>query len=111
MPLYMTQFSYTPEAWAALTRNPEDRSQALARAAERLGNRLVNLYYSFGDFDGVAIIEAADNVSAAAGILAVVGPGHVKALKTVPLLTVEEAMEAMRRAGGVEYAAPAAPGG
>ncbi len=26
MPTYMTQVGYTAEAWAALTRNPEDRS-------------------------------------------------------------------------------------
>jgi hypothetical protein len=26
MPAYVTQFAYTPEAWAALTDNPEDRS-------------------------------------------------------------------------------------
>ena len=26
MPLYMTQFAYTQEAWAALVDNPEDRS-------------------------------------------------------------------------------------
>jgi hypothetical protein len=25
MATYMTQFSYTPEAWAALAKNPEDR--------------------------------------------------------------------------------------
>jgi uncharacterized protein with GYD domain len=106
MPLYMTQFAYTPEAWGALVRQPEDRSKALARAAEQLGNRLVSFYYSFGEYDGVAIIEAPDDVSAAAGILAVVGPGHVKSLKTVTLLTAEQAMEAMRKAGSISYRAP-----
>jgi hypothetical protein len=29
MPVYVTQFAYTPEAWAALTDNPEDRSAAV----------------------------------------------------------------------------------
>jgi hypothetical protein len=28
MPLYMKQFAYTPEAWATLTQNSEDRSEA-----------------------------------------------------------------------------------
>ena len=29
MALYMTQFSYTAEAWAALVKNPADRSVGL----------------------------------------------------------------------------------
>ena len=37
MPLYMTQFSYTPEAWATLSQNPEDRSAAVREAAESMG--------------------------------------------------------------------------
>jgi uncharacterized protein with GYD domain len=106
MPLYMTQFSYTPEAWAALMRQPEDRAQALARLCEQMGGRLVNLYYSFGDYDGVAITEASDNTSAAATILAAMSPGHLKSVKTVPLLTVEEAMGAFQKAGSVAYRAP-----
>ena len=106
MPLYMTQFSYTPEAWAALLRSPTDRSEALGRLAEQLGGKLVSLYYAFGDYDGVIVIEAPDDVTAAAVVLAAVSPGHVKAVKTTRLLTVEEAMEAMRKAGGATYRAP-----
>jgi uncharacterized protein with GYD domain len=105
MALYMTQFSYTPEAWAAL-RNPVDRSEALGRLAEQLGGKLVSLYYAFGDYDGVFIGEAPDDATAAAIVLAAVSPGHVKSTKTTRLLTVEEAMEAMRKAGSVTYRAP-----
>ena len=28
MPMYLTRFSYTPEAWARMTKNPEDRRDA-----------------------------------------------------------------------------------
>ena len=106
MPLYMTQFSYTSEAWAALLRNPEDRSAALGRLVEQLGGKLIGLYYTFGDYDGVFIGEAPDDVTAAAEVLAAVSPGHVKAVKTTRLLTVEEAMEAMRKAGSATFRAP-----
>ena len=44
MPLYMTQFAYTPEAWAALVDNPEDRSapvRELTRGHGRPSDRLV----------------------------------------------------------------------
>ncbi len=28
MPMYLTRFSYTPETWARLVKNPEDRRAA-----------------------------------------------------------------------------------
>jgi uncharacterized protein with GYD domain len=102
----MTQFSYTPEAWAALVRNPQDRAAAIEKLSDQVGGKLVALYYAFGDYDGVIINEAPDDVTAAAVILAAVSPGHVKATKTTRLLTVEEAMEAMRKAGSATYRAP-----
>jgi len=107
----MSQFAYAPDAWSALTRNPEDRSQAVAQLAEQMGARVVNVYFSFGDYDGVVILEAPDDVTAAATILAAVSPGHIKAIKTVPLLTPEQAMEAMRKAGNATFRGPGQSGG
>ncbi len=106
MPLYMSQFSYTPEAWAALAQNPEDRSEAIRGLAESMGGRLVSMHYSFGDYDGVLMLEAPDEKTVAAMILTAVSAGHVKAIKTTPLLSVEDAMEVLRRAGEVTYRGP-----
>ncbi len=106
MPLFMSQFSYTPEAWAALTQNPEDRSEPLRRLLESMGGRLVSMHYSFGEYDGLIILEAPDEKTAAAGVLAAVSAGHVKAIKTTTLLTVDDAMEVFRRAGEATYRAP-----
>ena len=112
MPLYMSQFSYTPEAWAALARNPEDRSAAVSALAEALGGRMIAFYYSFGEYDGVIIGEYPDNNTAAVAALAGVSAGHLKAIKTVPLLSVEEATDVMRRAGEMAFRGPAeTPGG
>ena len=58
MPLYMTQFAYTPEAWATLTKKPENREEVFRTLMQQLGGRLVSLYYCFGDYDGVIIFEA-----------------------------------------------------
>ena len=58
MPLYMTQVSYTSEASAALTHNPEDRGEAVGRLAESMGGRLFSFYYSFGEYDVLVIYEA-----------------------------------------------------
>ena len=102
----LSQFSYTPEAWAALTRNPEDRSEPLRRLLESMGGRLVSMHYSFGDYDGLIILEAPDEKTAAAGVLTAVSAGHIKDIKTTPLLTIEDAMEVFRRAGEATYRAP-----
>ena len=106
MPLYMTQFAYTPEAWAALTRNPEDRSEAIRGLAETMGGRLLSFYNSFGEYDGLVIYEAPDESTAAAVVMAAVSPGHLSNVKTTVLLSAEEGVEAMRKAGGVTYRRP-----
>ena len=106
MPRYLLQAAYTPQAWAAMTRNPENRAQGLARLVENLGGRLVSLDYCFGEYDVVVIMEAPDETTAAAASLAVTSAGHLKAVKTTPLLSVEQAMEAMRKAGRQAYRAP-----
>jgi uncharacterized protein with GYD domain len=109
MPLYMTQFSYTAEAWSALAKSPQDRGQAFAALTQKLGGRFHNIYYCFGDYDGLVMFEADDDRSAAATIVAAIAPGHLKATKTTPLFTMEEALDIMRRAGEASYAGPSTP--
>ena len=106
MALYMTQFSYTPEAWAALVKNPEDRSAAAKALLKKAGGRLLHTYYSFGEYDGLIIFEAPDEATATAPLLAAISKGHIKATKTTVLFTVEAAVEAMSKAGGLSYEAP-----
>jgi uncharacterized protein with GYD domain len=104
--LYMTQFSYTAEAWKALVKRPEDRAAVFAEHAEKLGGRMVALYYCMGEFDGVVIYEAPDERTAAAIVFTVASPGHLKETKTTSLMTVEETMEAMEKARAEAYPAP-----
>ena len=99
------------EAWAALLRNPEDRSHVLGEHLERLGGRLICFYYAFSEYDGVAIFEAPDETTAAAALLAVIAPGHDRAIKTTALLTVDQALAGMRQAGGLRYRPPTEPEG
>lgn len=106
MATYMIQGSYTAEAWAAMARNPEDRGIALGKLLESFGGRLHNIYYTFGDHDVVAMIEVPDDTTAMATLLAAVSAGHLKATKTTKLLSTQEAMAAMSKAGKQVYAAP-----
>lgn len=106
MATFMTQFSYTAEAWAALARKPEDREVAISRLLEKMGGRLLTIYYSLGEYDGFIIFEAPDAMTAAAGIIAATVPGHLKATKTTELFTMAQTMEMVGKAGGIIYPAP-----
>ena len=106
MPLYMTQFAYTSDAWAALAKNPQNREEVLRTLVEKLGGRLLTFYYAFGEYDGMFITEMPDETTIAAAVLAAISPGHLKGIKTTVLLTTEKAMEAMRKASTQSYQAP-----
>lgn len=106
MSLYMTQFAYTAEAWKALVKKPEDRAAVFAEHAEKLGGRMISLYYCMGEYDGVVLFEAPDEQTAASILFTVISPGHLKATRTTTLMTVDETMEAMRRANAESYPKP-----
>jgi hypothetical protein len=42
MPLYLSKFSYTPETWARLIRNPDDRRKAAQLYIESAGGKLTD---------------------------------------------------------------------
>ncbi|HEX3214569.1 MAG TPA: GYD domain-containing protein [Actinomycetota bacterium] len=108
MPLYLTRFSYTPETWARLIGNPEDRQKAAREYMESVGGKLHGFWYAFGEHDAYNLWEAPDNVSAAAVALAITGGGALSSLETTVLLTVDETMDALRKAGQIGYRAPGA---
>ena len=106
MALYLTRFSYTPETWARMTKNPEDRREAARTYIESVGGKLHGFWYAFGTHDGYNLWEAPDNVSMAAVVLAISGGGALSSLETTVLLTVDETIEALRRAEQVRYRPP-----
>ncbi|MET0715944.1 MAG: GYD domain-containing protein [Mycetocola sp.] len=108
MPLYLTKFSYTAETWARLTRNPEDRRKAAQTYIESVGGQLHGFWYAFGGHDGYTLWEAPDNVSMAAVALAINGGGALSSLETTVLLTVDETLDALRKAQQISYRPPGA---
>ncbi len=106
MPVYLSRFSYTPETWARLIRQPEDRRSAAQQYIESVGGTLHGFWYAFGAHDGYTLWEAPENVSMAAVALAIGSGGALASLDTTVLLTVDETLEALRRAGHIQYRAP-----
>jgi uncharacterized protein with GYD domain len=91
-----------------MANRPQNRLDAVQPVAERLGGRILSKWMAFGEHDVVAILEMPDNVSAAAFSVAVSAGGAVRSLKTTPLLSMEDGVEVMKRAGGARYRSPLA---
>jgi uncharacterized protein with GYD domain len=108
MPLYLTKFSYTPETWTRLIAKPEDRRKAAQSYIESVNGKLHGFWYGFGTHDGYTLWEAPDNVSMAAVALAIGAGGALGSMDTTVLLSVDETMEALRKAGSIRYRAPGA---
>ncbi len=106
MALYLTRFSYTPETWARLSQKPEDRRDAAREYIEGVGGKLHGFWYAFGEYDAYSLLEAPDNVSIAAVAMAISGGGALSKYETTVLLTVEETVDAMRRAHDIKYRPP-----
>jgi uncharacterized protein with GYD domain len=103
MPHYLIQAAYTPEAWQALVKNPHSRIEAIRPAIERMGGKLVGGWAAFGDYDAILVAELPTSVDAAAIAIAAAAGGSCKAVKTTPLLTAEETVEAIKKASNTGY--------
>lgn len=103
MPSYLVQVAYTSEAMAAMLKKPQDRASVVGKAVAKLGGSLTSAWLTFGDYDTVVLVEMPDNVSAAAFAMAISAGGSCSAVKTTPLLSVDEGMMAMKKAGGSGY--------
>jgi uncharacterized protein with GYD domain len=68
-------------------------------------------WFAFGQYDVVVVTEMPSSVDAAAIAIAFAAGGACKSVQTTPLLTVEEAMEAMKKAKESGYRPVSAPMG
>ncbi|MET7860037.1 GYD domain-containing protein [Streptomyces sp. NPDC005318] len=77
MPTYVTLLNWTDQG----VRNYKDtakRAEAFAAAAQNLGAKLLNIYWTVGPYDLVAIVEAPDDETATATLLQLGGVGNVR---------------------------------
>jgi len=106
MAKYLIQVSYTAEGLKGLAKDTASgRKAAVATALKAVKGKLDSFYFAFGSDDAVLIVDAPDNIAAAAISMAVRSSGLVR-LRTTPLLTVEEADQALRLP--TKYRAPGA---
>ena len=107
MPLFIAHFSYTPEAWARLVHEPQDRAAASDALLRHFGGRLIGLYYTPGaKDDGFALFEAPDDAAAAAIEIADVAAGHLRSNRVQRVLSAEEMHRALQQAATAPNVAP-----
>jgi len=99
MPIFMYQFKYTPKAWAGFVKKPEDRGALVDELLKNLGGRLISIYYTAGEWDGLVIYEATNEIKALASVITIVAPGHLAETHTTVLYTmIPDVMNAMKMA-------------
>lgn len=98
MPYFMLRWQFANSSAKSMVEKPLDRSVAATKLIEGFGGRLREYFFSFGEYDGVGIVEFPDNVSVAACSVTAASSGGFSRFETTPLLTAKEAEQAMKKA-------------
>ena len=103
MPSYLLQVSYSAESLTALIKRPQNRGEIVGKSVEKLGGSVTGFWLAFGDYDVVGIVEMPDNVTAAAFAMAIAAGGGCKNVKTTPLMSMTEGIDALKKASSSGY--------
>lgn len=98
MPCYLHQWKYKDAQIKKMVQDVEDlnREEVIRSATAAFNGRLLAFYFCFGEFDGVAISEFPDEKSALACAMSIYGQGRLLDVRTTPLFTMNEGIEAFR---------------
>ena len=88
MPRYVTLINWTEQGIAGF-KESVDRYEATQKQFEDLGVQLVDVYWTLGEHDIVALVEAPDDESATAALLMLGSAGNVRT-KTMRAFSREE---------------------
>jgi uncharacterized protein with GYD domain len=77
VPTYIALLNWTDQGARAF-KDTTQRADAFAAALAKLGAKLVTMYWTVGPYDLVAVVEAPDDETIAAGLLQIGGVGNVR---------------------------------
>jgi uncharacterized protein with GYD domain len=108
MARYLTEFEISSEGFAAYVKSPSDRFKALEPAYAALGGKLEAFYLQVGGSRGYTVSSwpGDDPTNAEALTIAVMATGVLTSVKLVQIITAEEAVAAMEKAGSALYRPP-----
>ncbi|MEC7837159.1 MAG: GYD domain-containing protein [Chloroflexota bacterium] len=106
MAKFLVKASYSAEAWSNQIDNPQNRIEIVGKQMEAMGCKLIQGYLAFGEDDLVIIVEAPDNVTAAAMLIKVASSGAISNISTTVLIDPEDGVDAIKKAGDFNYTPP-----
>ena len=77
---------------------PQNRREAAEKLFSAAGGKVLDMYFCFGEFDGIAISEFPSQVDAAKVALTVGASGAFSNMQTTVLMDMDEAVQAMEKA-------------
>ena len=98
MPRYLHQFSYSTESIKGMVAKPQNRREVADKIFAAGGGKVLDMYFCFGEFDGIAISEFPSHVDAASVALTVGASGAFSKMQTTMLIDMSETMQAMEKA-------------
>jgi uncharacterized protein with GYD domain len=76
MATFITTIRFTQQGFQAIDQTTK-RAAALKSAAKKMGAKVADIYWTLGDHDGVLVLEAPDDETAAAVLAHVAAAGNV----------------------------------
>jgi uncharacterized protein with GYD domain len=106
MPYYMLQAAFTPATMVSMVKSPLDCHKRLRSIIGKLGGSLEGIWLAFGDYDLMALCQMPDDETMATLSMAFAADGGLRHIKTTALISWEEGLHAMKRAGEIGYMTP-----
>ena len=98
MPRYLHQFGYSTDSIKGMVTTPQNRREVAEKLFSAAGGKLIDMYFCFGEFDGVAISEFPSQVDVATVALTVGATGAFSKMQTTVLIDMDESVQAMQKA-------------
>ena len=107
---YLVEAAYTPEALAALVKQPQNRIDTAVRPLiEKAGGRVVQGWFAPGTDRHLVFVADLPNAATVAAVsYASTSTGSLASLRITPLVTPDEFTDALRRAPALGYRPPGA---
>ena len=99
----LVQVCYRSLQAQAMIDKPSDREKVAEAFVSAFGGKLLQFFFSYGDYDAIFIAEFPDRESMSAVLMTMSGTNGFDAIHTTILFPMDEAMAAMRKAAATDH--------
>lgn len=99
MTTYLIDVTYNADAWAAWIRTPHSCAPKIEALLTNLRGRLIGFWWANAGFDSLLLVELPDAAALLTFRAYAASMGGIDTVRAVPLLSDQEGVAAMARAG------------